>query len=142
MLKPYQIKIIIPVLYALAGISYSAWVITQTTPNIWQYIGASIATVFFILWIIARVQLANNFSIGAKANELVTVGLYGKFRHPVYYFSTAALGGVALVSQNWLVALAWMALVILEVIRIPSEERVLQEKFGNTYIEYKKRSWF
>lgn len=141
MSKASAAKLIVPIFYAVAGMAYCAWVLTQMDPTAFQYLGALVSAVSFVLWVVARVQLAENFSLAAKANKLVTVGLYSKLSHPVYYFSITALGGLVLVSQNWIIALAWGALVILEIIRIRAEEQVLLKKFGEDYIRYKAKVW-
>lgn len=141
MKRATKLKILVPIIYALLGSGFCAYLLVMTSPNFWQYGGTIIAISSFAFWIAARVQLADNFSIGAQANQLVTTGLYANLSHPVYYFSITALGGIALVSQHWLVGLVWAALVILEIVRIRAEERVLEAKFGSTYRAYKQKVW-
>ncbi len=107
-----------------------------------QIFGMVLAFIAFILWIIARIQLADNFSIGAQANKLVTTGLYAKLRHPVYYFSILALLGIILAVGNYYLLIVLLALVGMEASRIKAEEKVLSKKFGSAYEEYKQKSWF
>lgn len=137
----YKTKLIMPILYTILGMGFCMYVVVYSVPNFWQYTGMTVTAISFVFWIAARVQLADNFSIGAQANELVTTGIYGKLSHPVYYFSITALGGIVLVAQNWFVAVAWGALVVLEIVRIRSEERVLRQKFGSKYQKYKQQVW-
>ena len=52
--------------------------------------GMRIAAAGFALWTVARLQLGSSFSARARANQLVTTGLYSKFRHPIYLFGQFA----------------------------------------------------
>jgi protein-S-isoprenylcysteine O-methyltransferase Ste14 len=104
--------------------------------------GAIIAIPAFILWFIARVQLGKSFSITPQAKELVTHGLYSKIRNPVYFFGLLFIAGLFLyIGRPWLLLL-FVLLIPLQLFRIKKEEKVLQEKFGETYLEYKKSTWF
>jgi protein-S-isoprenylcysteine O-methyltransferase Ste14 len=53
-------------------------------------VAVSVAALCFPLWILARLELGSAFSLGAKANQLVTTGLYSRIRHPLYFFGTIA----------------------------------------------------
>ncbi len=71
-----------------------------------------------------------------KGHELITVGPYSHVRHPLY---TAIVGiGVAfaLVAASWLfvVTAVWIAVGLA--LRIPKEERMLIDEFGERYLEY------
>ena len=104
--------------------------------------GAIVAIPAFILWFIARVQLGKSFSITPQAKELVTHGLYSKIRNPVYFFGSLFIAGLFLyIGRPWLLLL-FVLLVPLHLFRIKKEEKVLQEKFGETYLKYKKSTWF
>jgi protein-S-isoprenylcysteine O-methyltransferase Ste14 len=48
--------------------------------------GLTIATIGLVLWISARLQLGQSFTVRARATALVTTGLYSKIRHPIYLF--------------------------------------------------------
>lgn len=134
-------KLIMPVLYATFAMVF--FVLTwPSVVNINHYIGVSATLVAFVLWIIARVQLGNAFSIGAKANYLVTSGLYSKLRHPVYYFSILAVMGIGIYIWQPLVLIPIVLLIALEIYRIHKEEKVLSDKFGKAYAEYKAKTWF
>jgi protein-S-isoprenylcysteine O-methyltransferase Ste14 len=36
----------------------------------------------------------------------------------------------------------WVAIILMQIRRIRNEEKVLAEKFGDEYLEYKKGTWF
>jgi protein-S-isoprenylcysteine O-methyltransferase Ste14 len=140
--RPTLLKLLIPVLYAALTAIYFFVVLQQTPVQSHHVIGIATATVAFVLWIIARVQLGNSFTIGAHAKELVTVGLYSKLRHPVYYFSILAVAGIAIFAWNIYMTIPIMILIVIEIIRIRQEEQVLTTAFGEDYLRYKQTTWF
>lgn len=141
MSKSSRYKLIIPMLYALASAVY-LYLSWPDKPTLVHLFGATLTVIAFALWITARVQLGNAFSIGPKASELVTTGLYSKFRHPVYYTSILAMLGLCIFSGQLLLWLALLVLIVLEVARIRKEETVLGEAFGERYTQYKQATWF
>lgn len=136
-----RLKLVMPFLYATITLIFFvlSWPISA---QMHHYVGILITIVSFILWIIARVQLGNAFSIDAKAQRLVTRGLYSKLRHPVYYFSILAVVGVGIYLWNVYIFIPIALLVCLEMYRLKKEEGVLYEKFGKDYTRYKANTWF
>lgn len=130
-----------PILYAvLAGIFF---VLTWPDNIRLNHIaGVLITMVAFLLWLAARVQLGNAFSIGAEANYLVSKGLYSKLRHPVYYFSILAVIGISVYVWSLFMLIPIGLLLFLEIYRINKEEEILTNKFGKTYTDYKAKTWF
>jgi protein-S-isoprenylcysteine O-methyltransferase Ste14 len=104
--------------------------------------GLAIAIASFLLLALARIQLGQAFSVQAKASTLVVTGLYSRIRNPIYLFSGLTFAGFILwANKPWLlVGLA--VLVPLQVYRSRKEERVLAEKFGASYLDYKRKTWF
>ncbi len=109
----------------------------------WRCIaGSAIAVPGFVLWFTAKLQLGASFTARPNARKLVTTGLYSKIRHPVYLFSTLALLGTA-VCLHSVYFYAFVALsVVAQFWRIRMEEKVLREKFGQAYFDYRRRTWF
>ncbi|MFY9585742.1 MAG: isoprenylcysteine carboxylmethyltransferase family protein [Candidatus Acidiferrales bacterium] len=107
-----------------------------------RVLGVAILVPSLALWFLARLQLGSSFSVRVQAKQLVTHGLYSKIRNPVYLFGAMGILGIILYIGHlqWL----WVfALVVpLQLFRIRKEEKVLQEKFGDTFLEYKSRTWF
>jgi protein-S-isoprenylcysteine O-methyltransferase Ste14 len=117
----------------------SAWGTPWTISHI---IGLAIAGPAFLLFVLARVQLGKAFSVEAKATTLVTTGLYSRIRNPIYFFGVLMIVGVILwVNRPWLF-LFFVVLIPLQVYRVRQDEQVLTEKFGDAYLEYKRRTWF
>jgi protein-S-isoprenylcysteine O-methyltransferase Ste14 len=104
--------------------------------------GLAIAVPSFLLLALARVQLGKAFSLQAKASTLVTTGLYSRIRNPIYVFGGLAIAGLFLwINQPWLLLL-FVVLIPMQVWRSRVEARVLTEKFGAQYLEYKRQTWF
>jgi protein-S-isoprenylcysteine O-methyltransferase Ste14 len=72
----------------------------------------------------------------------VTTGIYARIRNPIYVFGALMIGGVILWAHRpwWLLAFA--VLIPLQIYRAGKEEQVLTEKFGDAYLEYKRKTWF
>jgi protein-S-isoprenylcysteine O-methyltransferase Ste14 len=90
---------------------------------------------------LARVQLGNSFSVTPQAKQLVRHGIYSKVRHPVYVFGLLLLCGFALYVNMPLLLLGLVVLLPVQVVRARAEEKVLEEKFGAEYAEYRKTTW-
>lgn len=104
--------------------------------------GLALAAAGAVLLTVARVQLGNAFSIAPEARFLVTRGIYSKVRHPVYVFSALAIAGMVVYVDRprWL--LIFVVLLPMQVWRARKEEKILTEKFGKAYSDYKKSTWF
>lgn len=105
-------------------------------------IGLALAIVGFGFWGIARIQLGKSFAIRAKAQALVTHGIYSKIRNPIYVFGTLLIAGILLVlgRPKWLLIL--VVLIPVQIARAHKEAVVLEEKFGDEYREYRRKTWF
>ena len=104
--------------------------------------GVALAVAVFGFWVTARIQLGKSFSVKPKAVALVTRGIYSRIRNPIYVFSALWIAGVVLALGRPILLLALIALVPMQVIRAKREARVLEEKFGDEYREYRRGTWF
>ena len=87
-------------------------------------------------------ELGPAFSVQAKATTLVTTGVYSRIRNPIYVFGAIFILGIIIwTGRPWLLAI-FAALIPLQVVRSRKEERVLTEKFGAAYLDYKQKTWF
>jgi len=107
-----------------------------------RWVGLALAAIGLSGVILARWTLGQSFSIAPKARALVTNGIYSKIRNPIYVSGEIVLIGVAL--MLWQLSLLLFVLIVIpiQVFRARKEARVLEEKFGEEYREYRRRTWF
>jgi protein-S-isoprenylcysteine O-methyltransferase Ste14 len=116
-----------------------AWGMPWTVPHI---VGIAIAVPSFLLLILARVHLGRAFSVRAKASVLVTTGLYSRIRNPIYVFGALMIAGIIVWTDKPWLLLFFVVLIPLQIYRARKEERVLAERFGASYEDYKRHTWF
>lgn len=76
-----------------------------------------------------------------EQHRLVETGLYRWIRHPMYASQWLWLLAQPLLLQNWLAGLlAALAFVPLYLVRVPQEERMMVEQFGDQYRAYMGRT--
>jgi protein-S-isoprenylcysteine O-methyltransferase Ste14 len=116
--------------------------ITHHTAQQDLLVGGALTVVAIPLMLVSRVQLGNAFSVRPKATTLVTRGIYSKIPHPLFFFlDMALLGLVIAIRQPWLVG-AWLVLVAVHVWAAAREAKVLARAFGDSYQEYRTRTWW
>lgn len=133
---------VITLVLALFAFGYAAYfvVASHQTWTPLKIAGAAIAIPSFVLLLTARIQLGGAFSIKAKAQKLVTTGLYSRIRNPIYVFGGLFIAGFFLYFRPiWL--LMFIILIPLQIVRMRKEEKVLAEEFGEEYRRYKARTW-
>ena len=75
------------------------------------------------------------------ATALVTTGPYRFFRNPIYLGDVMMLFGLAELTKNiWFVIAAALFAVLVTPLQILPEERHLEARFGDAYLDYKKRA--
>jgi protein-S-isoprenylcysteine O-methyltransferase Ste14 len=104
--------------------------------------GAILAVIGNSTFVTARLQLGKSFAFTPQAKELVTLGLYSRFRNPIYVFVDVMIFGLILALHSyWLFAL-FPLLVALHAFRAHGEAQVLRAKFGQAYLDYRSQTWF
>lgn len=106
--------------------------------------GAGLFSVaLFLLWK-AHYDLGKNFTPFVaikKEHALVTSGLYRRIRHPIYTAHVLWALSQGLLLPNWMAGWSFLVLMIpLFWFRIPREEGMLEEEFGESYRIYKKNT--
>ena len=77
----------------------------------------------------------------ADTHHLVTSGIYGYIRHPIY--ASLILWSLAqpVLLQNLIAGLAGIcAVALIWIVRVPAEERMMRDRFGEAYSEYIRRT--
>jgi protein-S-isoprenylcysteine O-methyltransferase Ste14 len=92
--------------------------------------GALIGGAFTKIGVIPSVRLQSN---------LLTTGVYGLVRHPIYSGTLLAFLGLSLAFQALVSLLYWPLAVLLYLIMIVTEERVLVTEYGAEYVSYQAK---
>lgn len=130
-------QIVVPLLYL-----FSPWLnfANHESPILASWLGA--VTWLVGLWMFWRshADLGTNWSVTLElrsTHQLVTRGVYRLVRHPMYAaFLVFGLAQVLLL-PNWIAgASTLVAVALLCVIRIPNEEAMMCEFFGQAYRDY------
>jgi protein-S-isoprenylcysteine O-methyltransferase Ste14 len=104
--------------------------------------GAIIAVVGYGFVVTARLQLGKSFAVTPQAKGLVTHGLYSRICNPMYVFvDVTVFGLIFAVREPWLLLLL-VLWAIAQTRQAGRESKVLYEKFGQTYLDYRNRTWF
>jgi protein-S-isoprenylcysteine O-methyltransferase Ste14 len=104
------------------------------------------AVMLFALWMFWRshADLGQNWSVTLevrKEHQLVTHGVYRSIRHPMYLAIWLWCIAQGLLLPNWLAG--WSAFVTFSAmyfLRMPREERMMCEFFGDEYRAYRART--
>jgi protein-S-isoprenylcysteine O-methyltransferase Ste14 len=104
------------------------------------WIGAAVfAGALMLLWK-AYHDLGQNWSPKIDIIEgqvLVTQGISGKIRHPIYAGLWLWAVALPLLLQNWIAGFAFpISFLILYLVRMPREEKMLRDQFGQEYLDY------
>ena len=138
-LKPTtRLKIFMPVAALFGYFSFYALAIFLVGSTPLRVICALFTFAMCVLWIIARLQLGD----APNEGRLVTSGLYGEVRHPIYYASTLAFLGFTVFVLIWtpLILIPFTVLVAFMIFRIRREERLLESSLGRRYARYQQRT--
>ncbi len=139
-------RVIHTVLLVLAVIEVTFVVlVTRTVQLAWppMQIAGMCLLLLVIAWVgTARYQLGRSFSVTPQARQLVTNGLYARFRNPIYLASPILLIGLSLVLAQWWPMLLLLVVVPLQIVRARREASVLRAAFGAEYDRYRARTWF
>ena len=107
----------------------------------WAGFALGLASLGFWSW--TQVALGKEWSPQLQLREehhLVTTGPYSRIRHPLY---TAMLGygtSLALVTANWVFIVLAVAVIAGLFARVPKEEQMMIEEFGEEYKAYMQRT--
>ena len=120
------------------------WTWTRFPLGEWlQWIGIVVAIppIFYLIWV--HRHLDTQWSIALELQEdhqLITSGPYMRIRHPMYLGIFIYTIGLILISSDLLVALFFGFSIWVNYRRIPDEEQMMIEEFGDEYREYMERS--
>ena len=111
-------------------------------PDWLRWMGVGLATGGCVVYAWSRATLGKEWSSRLQTREqhrLVTSGPYAWMRHPIYAALMGFLSGLALVTANWFFIAIFVLSAVDLILRIPKEERMMIEKFGEEYKAYMQR---
>ncbi len=92
----------------------------------------------------AHADLGRNWSITLvlrQDHQLITNGIYRTIRHPMYAGIWLFALAQGLMLENWLAGwMSFVAFALMYVIRIPKEEGMMIEHFGQEYRDYMRKT--
>jgi len=101
--------------------------------TVWLYVGLPIFAVALVISIVVLFNIAST-----PTDEPVTKGAYRISRNPMYLSGFLMFISVAICCASWIVLLCAVLWIVFWHIVVPTEERSLIEKYGNSYREYMK----
>jgi protein-S-isoprenylcysteine O-methyltransferase Ste14 len=142
---PWPPIVLVAVILGAIALNYLApvsWPGLDDTPA--RVIGRGIGIIGIILLIWAILTLRRHGTTvlpDVGATSLVTSGPYWRYRNPIYLADAMIVLGAAELTKNiWLVAAAAVFAVLVTWLAILPEERHLEHRFGQAYLDYKKKS--
>jgi protein-S-isoprenylcysteine O-methyltransferase Ste14 len=146
--KIFVFKVVISIILTLIIIGYLfnlrfVKIFTLSTLMLLKWTGFIIGGISLLFWTWAQLVLGNDWRVNYQLNEnhkLITNGPYRKIRHPLYTAMIIWCIGISILTTNLIfIGFSLLSITFL-LIRIPKEEKMLIDKFGNEYKEYIKRT--
>ncbi len=109
----------------------------------YAWIGIGVAAVGVLIFVIAMITMRDSWRAGIPAEdktELVTTGIYRVSRNPAFLGFDLTYIGLLLSFFNYIHLLFVVFAVIMLHLQILQEEKFLTATFGESYVEYKKRT--
>ena len=132
---------ILPLIYVFSGWPSFA---DYARPDVLGWLGAVVFAGCLYLLYRAHVDLGRNWSPTVEVTptqSLVTSGIYGVIRHPIYAAMWLWGAAQALLLSNWVAGLATLVLFgLVYFVRVPREEQMMLDHFGEEYRAYLKRT--
>jgi protein-S-isoprenylcysteine O-methyltransferase Ste14 len=106
-----------------------------------DYIRVAVAGLILLAgWYLARRGMKAVFGTVRENPEVITTSVFRIVRHPIYSGAILFYLGATVITMS-IASAAFVLLIIGFYIAISKyEERILTEKFGNDYLEYKKKT--
>ncbi|MBE0448781.1 MAG: isoprenylcysteine carboxylmethyltransferase family protein, partial [Actinobacteria bacterium] len=104
----------------------------------WAGLAIAIAGAAFLAWGIATLKIAT--FILPTNGKLIVVGPYRVTSHPMYFGGVIAGFGLATWGASMLGLVYALVIALTLIVISREEEKNLIERFGNAYLEYKKKT--
>jgi len=126
----------------LAG---AVWINTFSfpLPSWLRWLGFIIGLLSVAFWTWTQIHLDSQWSAQlqlTKDHHLVTTGPYAYIRHPLYAAMFGWCISLILLTANWIFFVAFVLSIAGLLWRIPKEEQMMIEAFGDEYTAYMQRT--
>lgn len=138
-MKRHQIENIVPAVFTIISIYL---IVRKFQIEILFLFGSILSIIGLVVWWFGKITLHDAFTSMPKANRIIKNGIYSKIRHPIYAGLSIMLMGWMFLFHNWIAYTICGITIITLIIRAYFEEKILTEKFGKAYINYRKNTWF
>jgi protein-S-isoprenylcysteine O-methyltransferase Ste14 len=108
-----------------------------------KYAGITFCYIGLIIFLSALISFGKAWRIGIdenNSNELITTGMFKYSRNPIFLFMDLYFTGIMLIYPNIVFIIIAAGTIIGMHLQILREEKFLINKFGEKYIEYKKKT--
>jgi protein-S-isoprenylcysteine O-methyltransferase Ste14 len=108
-----------------------------------RWSGFALGTLALVFWTWTQAALDTRWSAQLqlrKEHTLVTSGPYARIRHPLYAAMFAWAFALALLTANWIFVAITVLTIAGTVIRVPKEEQIMLDAFGDEYQSYMLRT--
>ena len=112
-------------------------------PDWLRWLGIALGVVSLTVYAWSRATLGKEWSSRLqmrKKHHLVVTGPYALIRHPIYLALMGFLTGIALITANWFMITIIVVSIVDLALRIPKEEQMMIEEFGDEYKAYMQRT--
>jgi protein-S-isoprenylcysteine O-methyltransferase Ste14 len=107
----------------------------------WLGVAGGITSALLLVWMFRSLGMNITDSVSTRRNHnLVTEGPYRWVRHPLYTFGGLLFLSISMIMSTWLVPLLGIPTYMLLIHRTSIEEKQLQDRFGEEYLEYSQRT--
>jgi protein-S-isoprenylcysteine O-methyltransferase Ste14 len=107
----------------------------------WTGFGLGLLSVAFWTW--TQIHLDTQWSAQLQLRQehrLVTSGPYARIRHPLYAAMFGWATALGVLTANWIFAAMAVLSIVGTVVRVPKEEQMMLEAFGDEYKAYMQRT--
>jgi protein-S-isoprenylcysteine O-methyltransferase Ste14 len=108
-----------------------------------RWLGVVLSALSLLLYTWSRHELGKAWSSCLQMqahHHLVTSGPYTWIRHPIYLAMILFLTGLTLVGANWVLVVFLIISIVDLILRVPREEQMMIEFFGEGYEAYRQRT--
>jgi protein-S-isoprenylcysteine O-methyltransferase Ste14 len=117
--------------------------LTAPFPGWLRWVGFALGLVSLGFWTWTQIALGKEWSPQLQLREkhhLVTSGPYTHMRHPLYTAMFGYGASLALVTANWVFVVLAVLVIAGMLARVPKEEQMMIEEFGEEYTAYMRRT--